>query len=94
MTFVTARDLRLKPAEVWEKLKEEGEVVVTVNGRPCAILTGTSPEEVEESLLVLKRVRAEMAVARMRSQSSRKGFDKIPIGEIDREVKAARRARA
>lgn len=94
MTFVTARDLRLKPAEVWEKLKEEGDVVVTVNGRPCAIITGTSPEDLEESLLVLRRLRAETAVAKMRAAAARRGLGKMSPAEIEKEVRAVRRGRA
>lgn len=94
MTFVTARDLRLKPAEVWERLKEEGEVVVTVNGRPRAIITGTSPEDLEESLLVLKRLRAETAVAKMRAAAAQRGLGKMPLAEVEKEVRAVRRGRA
>jgi antitoxin (DNA-binding transcriptional repressor) of toxin-antitoxin stability system len=32
--FVTIRDLRLKPAEVWDKLRRQRELVLTSNGRP------------------------------------------------------------
>lgn len=94
MTFVTARELRLKPAEVWEKLKKNDEVVVTVNGRPCAIITGTSPEDLEESLLILKRLRAETAVAKMRAVAMRRGLEKMSQAEIEKEIRSVRRRRS
>jgi antitoxin (DNA-binding transcriptional repressor) of toxin-antitoxin stability system len=92
MTFITARDLRLKASEIWEKLKEEGEIVVTVNGRPCAIITGTTPEGLEESLTLLKRLRAQIAVARMRESAAKKG--RVSSKVVEREIKTVRKGRA
>lgn len=91
MTFITARDLRLKAADVWELLKREGEIVVTVNGRPVAILTGTTPEAIEESLMMLKRLRAQIAVAKMRSVSGKKPG--MTADSIEREIRAVRKKR-
>jgi hypothetical protein len=33
MRFITARELRLKPAGVWQRLKTEHELVLTLKGR-------------------------------------------------------------
>ncbi len=93
MTFITARELRLKPAEVWEKLEKEGDVVVTINGRPCAILTGITPESLEESLLLLKRVKAEAALSKLRENAAKNGTNKLSVADINREVSTVRRAR-
>jgi antitoxin (DNA-binding transcriptional repressor) of toxin-antitoxin stability system len=38
MKFLSVRDLRGKSAEMWKKLPAEGEMVITGNGRPIAIL--------------------------------------------------------
>lgn len=93
MTFITARDLRLKPAEVWEKVEKEGDVVVTVNGRPCAIITGITPETVEQSLLLLKRIRAEAALSALREKAAKNGIDKLSLANINKEIGATRKAR-
>lgn len=92
MTFVTARDLRLKAAEIWEQLKKEGELIVTVNGRPCAIIIGTTPGGLEESMMMLKRLRAQIAVTKMRESAAKEA--KIPSSSIEREIKAVRKKRA
>lgn len=91
MTFVTARDLRLKAAEIWEQLGKEDEIVVTVNGRPCAIITGTTPEGLEESLLLLRRLKAQIAVAKMRRSAAAAG--KVTADVIEGEIRAARKER-
>ncbi len=43
MDFVSVRDFRTQPGEVWKKLAQQHELVVTRNGKPFAILTETSP---------------------------------------------------
>lgn len=91
MTFITARELRLKPAAVWKKLKQAGELVVTVNGRPCAILTNTSPESFTESLMLLKRARAEQAASKLRRQAVKQGTHRLALPAITKEIRAVRR---
>lgn len=93
MTFVTARELRLKPAEVWEKLAKEGDIVVTVNGRPSAIITGITPESMEGSLLLLKRVRAEAALGTLRNKAAKNETGNLSLAAINKEINASRKAR-
>ena len=38
MNFYTVRDLRTTPKNIWENLATDGEVVITNNGKPTAIL--------------------------------------------------------
>lgn len=40
MKFITVRDLRARPAKIWEDLGKEENIVITSNGRPLALLTG------------------------------------------------------
>lgn len=93
MTFITARELRLQPAELWSRLKTEGDIVITLNGKPCAIITGITPETLENSLLLLKQLRVQMAVARMREASLKSGTDKLSQVDINKEIRAVRRKR-
>lgn len=36
MTFVSIRDMRTRPGEVWQQLQAEGDLILTSSGRPFA----------------------------------------------------------
>jgi prevent-host-death family protein len=93
MEFVTIRDLRLKPAEVWDKLRQQREVILTSNGRPVAVIAGVGENDVEETVSALRRARAQAAVARMRRVAAERGADKLSASEIESEIAQARRER-
>jgi antitoxin (DNA-binding transcriptional repressor) of toxin-antitoxin stability system len=93
MKFVSIRNLRGKSAEVWKELAGEGEMVITSNGRPIAILAAVNESNLEESLSAFRQARAVEAVASLQRRSVEQGTDNISMDEIDAEVKAARRRR-
>jgi prevent-host-death family protein len=93
MKFVTVRDFRIRPGEVWKNLEKDEEVIITSNGKPIAMLTGISDVTFDETLKIFRRAKAELAVSRMRKAAARKGLSRISKEEIDAEIKAARRAR-
>lgn len=93
MKFVTIRDLRLKPAEVWDKLREQHELILTSNGRPVAVIAGVGEDDVEETVVALRRARAQAAVSRMRQSASASPKAKISAAEINAEIAQTRRAR-
>lgn len=93
MKFITVRDLRGRPGQVWSNLARERDVVLTSNGKPIAILSAVSEETLEESLAAVRRARAVSAVEKMQLRSVEQGTDKLPLDEIDAEVRAARKAR-
>lgn len=93
MRFVTVRDLRNKPAQVRQSLEEEKDIVLTSNGKPFAIVTLTSEESVEKNLSMMRRIRAENAMASMQKQSMALGNDNLSIDEINAEINAVRKAR-
>ena len=93
MKFLTVRDLRSKSAEVWKGLAEEREMVVTSNGRPVAILSAVTEENLEETLAAIRRSRAVAAVSEIQGRSVKRGTDAITPAEIDAEISAVRRAR-
>lgn len=90
MRFISVRDLRGKSAELWRDLPREGEMVVTSNGRPVAILAAVNEVNVEESLAAFRRARAVEAVAALQLRSSSHGRDRITAQEIEREIEAVR----
>lgn len=93
MEFVTIRDLRLKPADVWEKLRQQRELVLTSNGRPVAIIAGVGESDVEETVAALRRARAQIAVSRLRRAAAERGADKLSAAEIEAEIAQARQER-
>lgn len=93
MVFVSIRDLRLRPAEVWDKLRQQGEIVLTSNGRPVAVIAGVREDEVEETLTVLRRARAQAATSRLRRAAAAQGTARLTEAEIEAEIAQARSER-
>jgi prevent-host-death family protein len=93
MEFVTIRDLRLKPAEVWDKLRRQRELILTSNGRPVAVIAGVREDDVEETVAALRRARAQAAVSRLRRVAAESGLDRLPAAEIESEIAEVRRGR-
>jgi len=94
MKFFSVRDLRAGTAKIWKSLQVEGEMVVTSNGRPIAILAAVNESNLEESLSAFRRARAVEAVASLQQESAHRGAAKLSMNEIDAEIKAVRRKRA
>jgi len=93
MDFISIREFRTQPGKVWEKLAEAHQLVVTRNGKPFAILTETSPQELEGDLQDLRRARFGRALAGIREEAERKGLDKLSLNRINAIVKQAREGR-
>ncbi len=91
--FISVRDLRLKSGEIWRELQKEGELVITSNGKPVAVLSGIEADRLEEYLRALRRARAALAVSRIQERSRYKGLDEISGAEIEAEIQAVRRSR-
>ena len=90
MKFVSIRDLRGKSAEVWKKLAGEGEMIITNNGRPIAILASVNESNLEECLSAFRQAHAVEAVASLQRHSIEQGTDTISMTEIDAEIRAVR----
>jgi len=94
MKFISVRDLRLRSGEVWRKLQEEKEAIITSNGKPIAILVGIEGEDVEEYLANIRRAQAMMAVNKLQEYARRTGKNRIEAAEIEEEIQAVRKNRA
>jgi len=91
--FVTVRDLRLKPRQVWERLDRDKEMIITSNGKPVALLTRITEEDFEQTLVGLRRARALMAIEQMQRASLAARTDRMSDSKIAAEIRAARRSR-
>lgn len=93
MKFISVRDLRLRPGQVWECLKEDEEIVLTANGKPIALLTGIQEGTLSEQVEALRRARALAALDRIHRDSMRQGTDRLSDEEIEAEIRAVRAGR-
>ncbi len=90
MDFVTTKELRAESGKIWEKVEAGEEIVITRNGKPFALLTGTQPSRLEDDLKLIRRARAAAAVNRMRAQAKAAGLNKLTQKEINTEIAAVR----
>ena len=92
MEFVPYRLLRNEPTALRKKLEDKGELVVTVDGKPFAIMINLSESEnMDDILLMVSRLRAQMAARAIRSQARRNGLDKLTDEQIDEVIDKARK---
>ena len=94
MRFVSVRELRGNSAAIWKALAVEKDLVITSNGKPVAVLSATSEEMLEESLVAVRRARALAAVTAMQQASLKAGADRLSVKEVNAEIAAVRQGRA
>jgi hypothetical protein len=91
MEFIAARDFRVRPGEVWKRLKKTGNLLVTSNGKPIAIMRNIEGHDIAEELKIEACARGINAVSTMRARACRKGLVSLSMEEIDKEITAARK---
>lgn len=94
MKFVSSREIRVNPRPVFEAAEEGDEIVITSRGKPVALLVGVDGDDLEETVRLVRRAKAQVAVSRMRKTAAGKGMDKMYREEIAEEIGAVRRERA
>jgi len=93
MKFVSVRDFRIRPGDVWKQLKIYKDIVITSNGKPIAIINPVEDENLENSLAALRRARALLALEEIQKKSRTKALDKLTEEEIEEEIKSVRSER-
>jgi len=92
MEFVSARELRLDPKGVWRKIGAKSISVVTINGKPQFLLTKLHSDDLEEVIYIQNRIRAELALKKMREHAAQKGLDQLGLDEINEIIRKARKS--
>ena len=91
MQFVPYRTLRNEPSAFRKRLESEGDLIVTVDGKPFALMINLSEsEDIQEILLMVSRLKAQMAVRSLRSQARKAGLDKMTLKDINALIKKTR----
>jgi hypothetical protein len=94
MEFIPYRVLRNEPTALRKKLEDEGELVVTVDGKPFAVMIDLAGgENMDDILLMVSRLRAQMAARAIRSQARRDGLDKLSEKQVDELIQKTRAER-
>ena len=93
MKFITVRDLRTTPAQIWKDLPEEQEMIITNNGKPIALLTPLNDSDIEDTLSAVRKARAINAINKLQFASSKNNLSNLTIKEIENEIKAARKSK-
>ncbi len=91
MKFITVRDLRTSPAQIWKQLPIEQEMIITNNGKPIALLTPLSDMDLEENLSAIRRARAITAVSKMQRISEKMDHSSLSLEEINSEISRTRK---
>ena len=90
MKFVTVRDFRTSPANIWKKLPYERELIITNNGKPIALLTPLNDETLEDTISAVRKAKAVNAMRKMQEISVSLGNDKMTLAEINKIIKETR----
>ena len=91
MKFISSREIRSNPARLWE-VQEGDEAVITVNGKPRAIVVAVG-DDLEETLASVRRARAASALEKIRFKAHVWGLDSLPEKEIEAEIQKVRAGR-
>jgi len=93
MKFVTVRDFRTTPAQIWKDLPGEQEIIITNNGKPIALLTPISGTDIEDTVSAVRRARAATALKRVRNLAAKRGLSEISMEEINKEIHEYRKSK-
>jgi len=88
MEYMTVRDFRTSSKSIWEKLDRHGEIIITNNGRPAALMLSIKDGDVEQLLRAIRQTKAMMAVNNMRIIAAENGY--MTDDEIEAEINAYR----
>lgn len=77
MRFISSRDFRIKPGEIWEMLEQGEDIVITSHGKPFGVLVGANENNMQQLLNELVRLRAKLAITNMRITAQAKGLSEL-----------------
>jgi len=91
MKFITIRDLRGNSKKLGGLLKKSGKLVLTSNGKPIALLTAVSEDNIEDELIALRQARAIVALERVRADAEKGGTSSFSMEKIDQIIRKDRK---
>lgn len=89
MSYLTVKDLK-QTRSLWRQLSAERELVITRDGKPCAILVEVNAESCDESLAEIRRSMFSSTISRIRRNAARRP---IAAEEVDAVIAESRQER-
>ncbi len=93
LSFINFRTLRNTPSVVWKELSESEAVAIVANGETKAIMVAVENGDAEEAVDLVRQLRAQRALSRLRAAAQSTRASDLGEAEIEAEVTAARKAR-
>ena len=94
MKFLSIRELRASTGKLNEMLSNNGQIVLTTNGKPAALMIEINEESFEDVLTDIRIAKSRRAIRKMQEHSVRSGLSNMTLDEINAEITAARNERA
>ena len=88
MNFYSIKDLRVETKNICENIRQNGEAVITNNGKPTLLILDISDNDFEELLRAVRQAKAMIAFNSMRATAARNGY--MTETEIEAEIASAR----
>jgi hypothetical protein len=93
MEALSIRVLRNQPGRFEEVLARDRTVILNKDGRPFAIAIDVTEATLEQTVRLVTQLRAQLAVANMRSQAQERGLGEMPPDVVDAAIQGSRAAR-
>lgn len=73
-----------------KKLTSEGVLVITVDNKPFAAMISLDVVNAQDTMLMVSRLRAQMATLSIRNQARKDGINKTTLKEVNALIKKTR----
>ena len=93
MSTISVSQLKKRSVSQWRKSAKGGELVVTSQGQPVAVIVPTDRDSLHSTLTALRSVKALRAQNALQRTAEANGTANIAMAEIESEIDAARRDR-
>jgi PHD/YefM family antitoxin component YafN of YafNO toxin-antitoxin module len=90
MEYLSVKDLTASPKTTWAKLSRAGEIAITNNGKPTAVMIRVDESGFDETVKSIRQAKAMRLLNRIWSEAEQRG--PISDSEIEAEIAAARTA--
>ena len=91
VNFYSIKDLRTETKSICENIRQNGEAVITNNGKPTVLMLDISDNNFEEIVRAVRQAKAMIAFNSMRTTAVKNGY--LSEAEIDEEIRATRAER-
>ena len=91
MNFYSIKDLRVETKSICEHVRQQGEAVITNNGKPALLLLDVADNDFDELLRAVRQAKAMIAFNSMRATAARNGY--LTESAIETEIVASRAKR-